>query len=85
MPRWVDEVGVRLRHLPVPSKLSGVESDAHSTPPVIKSVYFLLYRVTLVGAEMASLSAGRASRALVRMATALKVTLPIAASSLVKV
>ena len=44
------------------------------------------YLVTLVGGvEMAWLSAGKASRRLTMVATAMKVTLPILASSIVKV
>jgi hypothetical protein len=43
------------------------------------------YLLTLIGVAIASLSAGRASLAPTRLATALNVTLPICASALVKV
>jgi len=60
----------------------GMKPWLHADCPLLESHG---RQLTLVGAEMASLSAGSASRAFCNQATAQKVTLPMLQSSLVNV
>ncbi len=80
--RGVPVTALVMRPLSGPEGLpSGPEVIYAARPTPTRDAVYL----TLVGEAMASLSAGHASRALTMLATALNVTFPALASSLVKV